>query len=104
MAGAEAFPRSALEHGDVHMAARIDVHCLFLRAESIEESDPVLARRHGIVPLEYELDWNGDRAGGFRKCILAGAQSGKTEHRALDARLVRHERHADRRAHRYAPV
>src|SRR5690242_19185323 len=104
MAGEEALPGRALEIRDRDVLARIDVHRLLLRAEGVEERDAVLARRDGVFPLEHELDRDMDRLGGVLERGLAGAQAGEAEDGALDARLLRHERDADRGPHGDAPV
>src|SRR5579864_1128351 len=72
MACEECLPRAAFEIRDLDVPARIDVHRLFPRPECVEEGKAALAWRHGVFPLKYELDRDGDR---FRR-LLEHASAG----------------------------
>src|ERR1700733_5671754 len=100
VAGEEALGAVDLEPRHVHVAAGVGVQCPFRRADGVEQRKPRLARHDLVVPLEDELDRDGDLGGGFRQGVVAHqAEDGR-----LDPWLGRHQRYADRAAERHAPV
>jgi hypothetical protein len=66
----ECLPRAAFEIRDLDVAARIDMHRLFLRGECVEERKAAFSGRDGVLPLKNEFDRDGD---GFRRLFESGS-------------------------------
>src|ERR1700728_4253295 len=63
VAGEEALGAVDLETRHVHVAPRIGVQRLFRRADGVEQLQARVARHDLVVPLEDELDRDGDLGG-----------------------------------------
>src|SRR5215472_7460989 len=71
MAREESLGAVDLEHRHVHVAAGNGVQRLLRRAEGVEQRQPRLARDELVVPLELELDRDGDPGGRLRQGLVA---------------------------------
>ena len=80
--------------------ARVGVQRLLLRGEGVEQRETGLARHVLVVPLEQELERDGDLC----RRLGQGLVPEQTEDRGGDPGFDRRQRHPDRGAQRDAPV